>query len=67
MKSRLFFFLTITLGAQGAALADDWDWGVTPYLWAAGISGDAAIGPINADISMDFEDIFNVLRGGALI
>jgi hypothetical protein len=47
--------------------AGAWDWKLTPYLWAAGIDGSAAIGPLEADMSADFEDLVNVLRGGGLL
>jgi len=67
MKFKLFPLIALLCIAQGPVAAETWDWNVTPYLWAAGINGDVAVGPINADISMDFEDIFNVLRGGALM
>lgn len=55
------------LSLQAPAMAEDWDWTVTPYLWAAGIDGRAGIGPIDADLSVDFEDIVNVLRGAGML
>ena len=50
-----------------SAVAEDWQWKITPYLWAAGIDGETAIGPLAADVSIDFQDIVNVLSGGALL
>lgn len=50
-----------------SAVAEDWQWKITPYLWAAGIDGETAIGPLSADVSIDFKDIVNVLSGGALL
>jgi hypothetical protein len=50
-----------------SAVADDWQWKITPYLWAAGIDGATSIGPIGADVSIDFADIVDVLSGGALV
>lgn len=50
-----------------SAFADEWEWKITPYLWAAGIDGSAAVGPINANVSMDFKDVVDVLRGAALL
>jgi hypothetical protein len=47
--------------------ADDWDWRVTPYFWAAGIDGNTSIGPVNADIEVSFSDIVDDLQFGALI
>lgn len=67
MKYKPFFFLTMLLASQSPAVADGWDWEVTPYLWGAGIEGAVAVGPIDADISVDFKDIVNVLQGGALL
>ncbi len=67
MKARLFLLIVMFFTAQGAAVADEWDWGVTPYLWAAGIDGELSAGGIDADMSADFADIANVLQGGALL
>ena len=49
------------------ASAQQWDWKLTPDLWAAGIDGSASIGPVTADASVSFSDIVDVLRGGALV
>jgi len=67
MKYRPIFLLTILFTAQGSAVADGWDWGITPYLWAAGIDGGVTVGPIDADVSVDFKDLVDVLQGGALL
>jgi hypothetical protein len=67
VKFRLLILFLSIFAMQGVAAADEWDWNITPYLWAAGIDGDTSIGPIEANISVDFEDLFNVLRGGALL
>lgn len=53
--------------ATTPAFAQQWDWQLAPYLWAAGIDGRASIGPANADVSVDFKDIVDILRGGALV
>ena len=66
MKTKLFLFASLLMVAQSTALADDWDWGITPYLWAAGIDGSVSAGSLNAEMSVDFEDIANVLQGGAI-
>ena len=57
------------IAAFGAttASAQDWDLSLTPYLWGAGIDGTLGIGPRSADVSVDFEDIVNVLDGAALL
>jgi len=67
MKDRVFLLVAMFLAAQSAAVADEWDWGVTPYLWAAGIDGGVSAGDIDVDISVDFADIVNVLQGAALL
>ena len=46
---------------------DSWDWTVTPYLWATGIDGNAALGPARADLDVGFDDIVDVLDGAALV
>jgi len=58
------FFLLVF---QSAAHSQDWEWEITPYLWAAGIEGSVLAGPQGADISVEFEDLLNVLSGGALV
>ena len=55
------------LFVQAPAFAEDWEWSLTPYLWAAGIDGRAGVGPLDADISMDFGDIVDVLRGAGML
>jgi hypothetical protein len=49
------------------AVAQQWDWKLTPYLWAAGIDGSAVVGPVTGDVSMSFSDVVDVLRGGGLV
>jgi hypothetical protein len=53
--------------AAPLARAQDWDWSVAPYLWAAGIDGNAGLGPLQTDIDVDFSDLVDVLAGAALI
>jgi hypothetical protein len=66
MYSKLLLGSTLLL-ATPLATAQDWDWSVTPYLWASGIEGDAALGSIQTDVSVDFSDIVDVLAGAALV
>jgi len=66
MYSRLLLGSTLILAAP-LAKAQDYDWSVTPYLWAAGIEGDSALGPIHSDVSVDFSDLVDVLAGAALV
>jgi DNA-binding transcriptional ArsR family regulator len=49
------------------AAAQKPDWKLTPYLWASGLDGSATIGPVTGDVSMDFGDIVDVLRGAGLV
>lgn len=66
VKTVLLMTLAITAISSQDATAEEWDWKVTPYLWASGIKGDAQLGPVMADIDVSFSDIVDVLAGGAL-
>jgi hypothetical protein len=59
MNYKPLFFLTLFVTAQSPAAAGEWDWEITPYLLGAGIDGGVSVGSINADTSVDFEDIVN--------
>lgn len=67
MKFKAFLIIALLFSAQSSVTAAEWDWAITPYLWAAGINGDVSAGPIDADISVGFKDIVNALQGGALL
>lgn len=58
---------SILILAAPLARARDWDWSVAPYLWAAGIDGNAGLGSLQTDIDVDFADLVDVLAGAALI
>ena len=60
-------FIIIAFFATANASAQQWDWKLTPYLWAAGIDGSASIGPLEGNASVSFSDIVDILRGGALV
>ncbi|HEY9181873.1 MAG TPA: hypothetical protein VIQ99_01660, partial [Gammaproteobacteria bacterium] len=66
MRFRLLLGSTLVLAAPLAS-AQEWDWTLTPYLWASGIDGDASVGPVQADLSVNFGDIVDVLAGAALM
>lgn len=66
MKSKLLLGSMLIVAAPLAS-AQEWDWSLTPYLWASSIEGDAGVGPITADLSVDFGDIVDVLSGAALL
>lgn len=55
------------LFAPMRADAESWDWRVTPFLWAAGIDGNANIGAVKTDIDVGFDDILDDLEFGALV
>ena len=58
---------TFAIVLAAPASAEQWDWEMTPYLWAAGLDGSAAIGPVTGDVSVSFSDVLDILRGGAPI
>lgn len=64
---RTFVGLVAALVATSNAAAQEWDWEIAPYLWAAGIDGDVALGPIARDVDVNFGDILDVLAGAALV
>ena len=47
--------------------AQQWDWKLTPYLWAAGLDGSATVGPLTANVSVSLSDVVDILRGGGLV
>jgi len=47
--------------------AQEWDFEVTPYLWAAGIDGELSVGQQTGDFSVGFDDIVNVLDGAIIV
>jgi hypothetical protein len=49
------------------ASAQQWDWSVSPYLWASAIDGTVVTGPLESDVSVSFSDIVDILRGAALV
>lgn len=48
----------------GSAVADEWQFEVTPYLLAAGMDGTVGIRNHEADIDVSFSDILDDLDGG---
>ena len=67
MRVRFGGFIVVALLALPAAAQEDWDWRVTPYVWAVGIDGDMALGPVARDVDVTFSDIVNALAGTALV
>jgi len=64
---RRVVIVTVAIFLAAPASAQQWDWKLTPYLWAAGLDGSATVGPVAADVSMDFSDVLDILRGGGLV
>lgn len=67
MRRSLLLLCILGLCFPFRADAESWDWRVTPFLWMAGIDGDANIGSVEADIDVGFSDILDDLRFGALV
>src|SRR5262245_57578380 len=59
-------FVAAALMASSAS-AQEIDWRVTPYLWAAGIDGEIGLGNLRRDVDVDFSDLLDVLSGAALL
>jgi hypothetical protein len=57
----------IVIFAAAPSSAQKWDWKLTPYLWAAGLDGSATVGATTGDVSVDFTDVLDILRGGGLV
>ena len=66
MTLRFAGFVVAGLFAS-AASAQEIDWRVTPYLWAAGIDGKIGLGNVRRDVDVDFSDLLDVLSGAALL
>ena len=66
MQRQIIVYLA-ALTASSSAFAADWDWEIAPYLWATGIDGDVALGPLGRDVNVNFGDILDVLAGAALV
>jgi hypothetical protein len=72
----LFGFLFASSHAQGAPTyppqqgrkpADTWEFGISPYMWFAGISGDITVKDRTAHVSVPFSDIWNNLDFGGMV
>ena len=63
MKTRLYqlcslWFLMMMAGPGAWAQNNNagWKFELAPFLWAANVSGEAGLGPINAPLDLDFQD-----------
>lgn len=55
----------LAVDANAQSSIDGWQFEATPYLWAAGMKGDAGIGKLTAEgVETSFSDLLKVLRVG---
>jgi len=70
MKHKLLFTLTLAATLLPSALRagenDKWTFDVTLYGLAAGMSGEVGVGPLNADVDVGFDKIWDNLEFGAM-
>ena len=70
MKHKLLLTLTLAATLLPQALRagenDKWTFDVTLYGLAAGMSGEVGVGPINADVDVGFDKIWDNLELGAM-
>lgn len=67
MKSRLPVAL-LALAASGPAAAEDWDFSLTPYLWATDVGIDAAVHDRTVlDLTLPFDDLVKDLEWAVLL
>ena len=59
--------VTVAMFASTSASAQQYDWKLTPYLWAAAIDGSTSVGPLRGSVSMSFGEVLDILRGGGLV
>ena len=64
---RKAIIVTVAIFASATASAQQYDWKLTPYLWAAAIDGSTSIGPLRGSVSMSFGEVLDILRGGGLV
>lgn len=58
----------LSTGVAGFAAEKGWSFELTPYIWAAGLEGDATINGQETDFEKDFSDIVDAVEiGGSLL
>lgn len=57
----------VTLSLPLASHAQEWDWRVTPFFWAAGIDGDVTVANLESDVDTSFSDILDMLDFAGLV
>ena len=63
----LGIMLIATFTPAVAEAAGDWQFAVTPYLWAAGIDGTATVGSHETDVDKTFDEIIDDLEFAFMI
>lgn len=60
--------VSLFIAATGYAKnSDDWQFALAPYLWAINMNGHERIGPMDAHITENFNDIVKTLNCGAML
>jgi len=57
----------LALAPTSSAEEEEWKFTLSPYLWAAGLSGTSTLGPVEADVDASFSDILDMLEIGAML
>ncbi len=65
-RTWLFPLISLTFAANVSA-DDGWKYEVTPYLWAAGMSGSTGPTGMVADVDMSFSEVVENLDGGFIL
>ena len=60
----LFVFLTFFACAQTAQAEEEWQFEITPYLWATQLESEVRVGEYSAGASLEFSDIVDTLEMG---
>jgi len=69
VRRAAWFVLILGMASGSAAAAEpDWEFGVAPYLWGAGIDGDIKLGRLPAQgVEASFSDLLDVLDIGGML
>src|SRR5580765_7864644 len=60
--------LAVGVPALAQSSSNDWEFGVAPYLWGAGVDGDVKIGRLPATgVEASFSDLLDVLDIGGML
>jgi hypothetical protein len=70
VRPALVFAAEQTPGSPGAVIPaknDQWRFAVAPYIWGAGLNGDVTLGPVKADVDLNFIDILKDFGFGGML